>query len=134
MVALLLPLALLLALPAAPARADCPPATQTHILEMQIWYGTAYSGTTAITNSLQLTALITDNLAQQIKNTYPARRVPAAILSWVDGGTDDIEWVLGTPQKLPAEANLRAALGAAIPAPIFETPANRGTQDYLIAA
>lgn len=118
------------------ATGNCDIQTVTHFRDVQVWYGSAFGsdGTTVVTSDLQLTDHITADHANQIALTYPDTRVTSRIGTWIVDGNDidDIEWLLGTPENLPAEQNLRAALAAVLSSPAFDAPIDHGTQQYLI--
>ena len=111
------------------------PPTVTHYRDIQVWYGSAFAadGTTVVTSNLQLTDHITIDLATQVSNTYPDVRVTSQIGNWVVN-IDDMDWVLGTPENLPAEQNLRNALTAALGSATFDAPIDRGTREYFLTS
>ncbi len=87
-----------------------------HYRDMEVYYGTGQSFST-LDNSLlgsidglQLTDMITSNLANSIFATYPEPRVTDHIGEWIDDSVSEMDWVLGTPQNLPASDTLLAQI------------------------
>lgn len=129
-------------LPATPT--TCPTERRT-TRHMDAWYGSTLAGSTVITDSLQLTDHVNAGLASYIQGNGnegglppPDPRVLNGLEPWTNNSQASIEWVWGTPEHLPAEANLRTALASvSLPAPyhgvVFDAPASRGTYTYVIA-
>lgn len=117
---LLLALYLLLSLPPL-ARAQtplphgaapCEPIERYYTRTMQVWYGSLWQDSTVLTDVLELTDHVAEDLSTQIASVFPYSdtRVTSAIHAWIVTDVNDMEWVLGEPENLPVEQNLRARL------------------------
>jgi hypothetical protein len=101
---------------------------------MQVWYGSAFQGPTKVRDGLQLTDFISGGVRSHILHEPPDQRVLDGLTHypWVNPiNLTNIEWILDAPQTLPAEANLRAELGAGLHAPSFDVT-SQGLRSYLL--
>lgn len=114
-------------------------ALEIHTRYIEVYYGTQTiitGGASATRDLLFLTDHITDYLSQQIAYLYPDARVANHIGNWVDNSVTDIEWVLGTPEGLPAADNLLRELsnvgGRCLVECNIGPQIDHGSQSYLL--
>jgi hypothetical protein len=127
-------LALLGGLASAAAAQPCP-TSRTLTRSMEAWYGSVFANSTGVGDRLELT----DHIPLELHNAIQADlsvdpRIRNNTGPWVNGQTN-IEWIVGTPENLLAEQNLRQAFAAvSLPAPFnavrFAPAISRGTQTY----
>jgi hypothetical protein len=116
----------------------CDGETVRHVRALTVYFGTvAVAGGGPRQDHLQLTDLITTNLANAIRANFADQRVTASLDPWIDDSVSDMEWVLAPSEHLDAEGALRAAFAAFAQAHggklSFAAPIDHGTEEYLIA-
>ncbi|MEW6280463.1 MAG: hypothetical protein AB1758_17685, partial [Candidatus Eremiobacterota bacterium] len=113
--------------------------TQTHTRNVEAHYGTQTltGGASGSRDLLFLTDHIAAVLGNQIASTYPDARVTNNIGAWVDNSVSGMEWVLGTPEGLPAGDNLLRELtnvgGRCLVESNVGPVIDHGTQTYAVA-
>jgi hypothetical protein len=108
---------------------------------MEAHYGTRTitGGAQSTTDLLFLTDHITAGLADAMRNFYPDARVANNVGAWVDNSVSDMEWVLGTPEGLPAADNLLRELTNVggrcliVEDSVIGPEIDHGTQTYIMA-
>ena len=115
----------------------CEPQTRTVIRELSLYYGTvAVSGGGGSQDGLALSDHISNGLRVFLENDDLDSRANGALDDWVAVGITNIEWVIGAPEGLDAEAGLlsdfeqfRLAHGGAL---TLDDPVDRAAAEYLL--
>jgi hypothetical protein len=98
------------------------------------WYGSAFAGATKVRDDTQLADHVPGDLRGALEADATLDPRARAVTPFITPGESSIEWVIGTPESLSAEANLRAALSAGLTNPTFDAVISHGTRRYLMGS